>query len=370
MINKFDSNLLLNSVRSNDWSTVERLFPYVDEMKACIQDSVYHAEGDVWTHIKMIAENVCNRGSDTDIQLLTTLYHDVAKAPTREEIPQEDRIRISHPYHSRIGAQMTWIDLWENNISDIVSRLQIYKQIQWHQRSYHIWKKDDMIRAALIYVTDAPWSDLIEFSICDNLGRVSPHQHETVESLELLKMWLEENNIMNWTWNDPYSKLFYFEKEGRTHTYLAQPPKGSNVTLMCGLPGSGKDTYVAANFHGMPVISLDKIRTDLKIKHGDNQGPVIQAALEKAKEHLRKKEPFVWNSTNLTKLARSKVIELCRAYDAYVNIHTMGTNFNTTLSGNKNRDAVVPENVIYNMLRKWEPPSQTEAHDIKWIIRT
>lgn len=355
--------------KSIHWQRVENLFPYSTEMKECIQDSVYHAEGDVWTHIRMIAQHVHDRGHSNDVQLLTTLFHDVAKAKTREEIVQPDRIRISHPYHSRISAQMAWVDMWQHNIGDIATRLQVYKQIQWHQRSYHIWKNTDMVRSALTYSIDAPWHDLIEFSICDNLGRISAHQQETVESLELLRMWLEEHNISNKQWHSNSSKIFYFEKEGRDHTYHAQRPKGSNVIIMCGLPGSGKDTYVAENFCGLPVISMDQIRIALKIDHGDNQGPVIQTALETAKEYLRKKSPFVWNSTNLTRLARGKVIDLCRAYDAYTNIYIMGTDFQTTLAGNKSRKAVVPESVIYSMLNKWEPVSRIEAHEVNWIVR-
>jgi len=351
------------------WQKVAELFPYSNEMKNCIQDSVYHAEGDVWTHIQMIAQHVYDRGQATDVQLLTTLYHDVAKAKTREEIVQPDRVRVSHPYHSRLGAQMAWVDMWKYNIGDIATRLQVYKQIQWHQRSYHIWKHSDMIRSALSYGADAPWSDLIEFSICDNLGRISSHQDETVESLELLRMWLEETGISNKQWYDSSSKIFYFEKDGRDHTYCAQRPKGSRVIIMCGLPGSGKDTYIAEHFHNIPVISMDQIRIKLKIDHGDNQGPVIQTALEKAKEYLRKKESFVWNSTNLTKLARGKVLALCRAYDAYTNIYVMGTDFQKTLAGNKTRNAMVPETVIYGMLNKWEPVSRIEAHEVNWIVR-
>ena len=351
------------------WQKVAELFPYSSEMKSCIQDSVYHAEGDVWTHVQMIAQHVYDRGQANDLQLLTTLYHDIAKAKTREEIVQPDRIRVSHPYHSRIGAQMAWTDMWKYNIGDIATRLQVYKQIQWHQRSYHIWKHSDMIKSALSYGADASWADLIEFSICDNLGRISEHQDETVESLELLRMWLDEQGIANKQWHSNSSKMFYFEKDGRDHTYHAQRPNGSNVIIMCGLPGSGKDTYVAKTFYRFPVISMDQIRASMKIDHGDNQGPVIQAALEKAKEYLRKKESFVWNSTNLTRLARGKVLDLCRSYDAYTNIYVMGTDFQTTLAGNKNRKAVVPESVIYGMLNKWEPVSRTEAHEVNWITR-
>ena len=357
------------SIADPAWKIVEMSFPYSTEMKLCIQDKIYHAEGDVWTHNKMIAQNLYDRGSSSNIQLLTTLYHDVAKPSTRLEIQEENRIRISHPNHSRIGAQMAWASMWMNNVLTVVDRIQVYKQIQWHQRAYHIWKNKDMKRAALSYDCDANWNDMIEFALCDNLGRISVAQQETIDSLHLLKMWLEENNVIGKVWKTPASRIFYFEKEGRDHHYQAREPTGSNVILMSGLPGSGKDTYISNKLHGLPVVSLDSIRNEMKITHKDNQGPVIQAALELAKTYLRKKAPFVWNSTNLTKMVRSKVIDVCRAYDAYVSIHSMATDFNECLKGNKNRISSIPESAIFSMLEKWEPPSLTESHEIHWIKR-
>jgi hypothetical protein len=34
-------------LETDDWERIERTFPYVAAMRACIQDPVYHAEGDV-----------------------------------------------------------------------------------------------------------------------------------------------------------------------------------------------------------------------------------------------------------------------------------------------------------------------------------
>src|SRR5580704_7778943 len=37
------------------------------------------------------------------------------------------------------------------------------------------------------------------------------------------------------------------------------------VTLMSGLPGSGKDTWLALDRPGLPVVSLEELRADLVI---------------------------------------------------------------------------------------------------------
>lgn len=44
------------------------------------------------------------------------------------------------------------------------------------------------------------------------------------------------------------------------------------VILMSGLPGTGKDTWIMPNRLHMPVISLDDIRREIKIKPTDGQG--------------------------------------------------------------------------------------------------
>ncbi|MBL7818393.1 MAG: hypothetical protein JNL70_25505 [Saprospiraceae bacterium] len=36
-----------------DWQAIEA-FDWVEPMKKCPQDSIYHAEGDVWTHTRMV----------------------------------------------------------------------------------------------------------------------------------------------------------------------------------------------------------------------------------------------------------------------------------------------------------------------------
>ena len=56
------------------------------------------------------------------------------------------------------------------------------------------------------------------------------------------------------------------------------------------------------------------IRDELGVSATDNQGQVIQAAHERAREYLRKGTDFVWNATNVTRLNRSKVLRLLRDY--------------------------------------------------------
>lgn len=358
-INKLDSN-------DGKFSSIEN-FPYKSRMESCIQDPIYHAEGDVWTHTELVYAQVLDKCPNI-VEKYAALYHDVAKPETRTEEPLLDRIKISHPNHSRFGAQRFWKDAYINSSLDLETRLKIYYLIKWHQRVFHMWSKDDMEKLALEYITQGnEWKTLIDFAHCDNLGRICPDHREASTSLELLLEWIYESNFQAWTWPNATTRVEYFENENRNLFYTAVESAGSNVFLFSGLPGSGKDTYYSKFLSTLPVISLDDIRKTLKISSTDNQGTVIQHAKELAKQYLRKGVDFVWNATNITRSNRSRIISICRAYNATINIVAFDINYSKIKMQNCNRPAVVPINVIHNMIEKWEPPSLTECHSLTWI---
>lgn len=138
------------------------------------------------------------------------------------------------------------------------------------------------------------------------------------------------------------------------------------VTLMCGLPGTGKDAWIRANRPGQPVVSLDDLRLDLDVPPTENQGRVVQAARERAKALLRERQPFVWNATSLTSL-RGQQVDLFERYGARVRIVFLETEWEENLRRNADRPGAVPEDVIDRMLQRLEPPGRGEAQAVEWL---
>ena len=126
--------------------------------------------------------------------------------------------------------------------------------------------------------------------------------------------------------------------------------------------------FIEKNFADMPVVSLDAIRKKLKIDPTDAQGEVIAVAQEKAKEYLRKKQPFVWNATNLTAQTRGKQIDLFERYDARVRTIFLETEWTENLTRNSSRLNPVPTVEIEKMLSKLETPEVKECQAVEWLI--
>jgi predicted kinase len=144
---------------------------------------------------------------------------------------------------------------------------------------------------------------------------------------------------------------------------LYQEP-GSKVTVMCGLPASGKNTWVDQHVSWWPVVSFDDAREELGLRHGKNEGKVAHHAVDQAKALLRNKEAFVWNATNLSELMRKKTLDLLFDYHAEVKIVYLERPRAELLRRNTRRDTSLSNKTLEGMLHRWDLPLPTEAHQV------
>ncbi|WP_433211901.1 AAA family ATPase [Dactylosporangium sp. CS-047395] len=165
-----------------------------------------------------------------------------------------------------------------------------------------------------------------------------------------------------------HARFEYFRTPGRDPAYAAFDATTFTVTVMSGLPGAGKDHWIAGNRPGVPVVSLDDLRAELRVGPADDQGPVIAAAYARAREHLRVGTAYVWNATNTTRALRSRAIGLAADYGARVEVVSVEAPPDVVHRRNRERGRTVPPAVIDRLARRWEPPDPTEAHAVRWVL--
>ena len=341
------------------------------EMAQCMQDPEWHAEGDVWTHTKMVCEELTKLSQWSELArqsqlvlLLTAIFHDSGKPATTAL--DEETGRIRSPKHAQFGMRIARRALMELHC-DLATRESICHLILFHGRPPFIEKSADAARELIKLSSYCNHRLMYLFALADSRGRIcNSDEARTEDTLELWKLVAEENNCFDAPYkfaNEHARFLFYRGKLDNFH-YTPHEEYRCKMTIMCGLPGAGKDTWLAENRPDLPVVSLDEIRQELKIQPTGNQGVVVQAARERCKVHLRKHENFAFNATNTTRQVRNLWVNVGAEYNARVELVYVEPDFETILDQNSGRDARVPVNVIQRLIDKLDPPTIAECHEL------
>ena len=173
----------------------------VADMKACEHSSQYHQEGSVWTHTCMVYSHIQALHPDNKVLLLSAIFHDVGKVIARREI--EGKVRFSgHEGYSTFLSRdlLTKFDCTDQEIIDILNVISLHG-------------------VNISQLSDIPYLSM--FRKADAAGRVT-------------------NKLLD----DYNPRRFHKPHSNPTQT----------ITILCGLPCSGKSTY-ASDFDN--VISRD-----------------------------------------------------------------------------------------------------------------
>lgn len=355
-----------------DWTAIWPLWSELATLDACPQDPIHHAEGDVGTHTRLVVEALV---ADPDWQNLqhddrtymfwAAVLHDVGKPPVTKH---EDDGRISSRGHSRVGASIARELLWHAG-SPFAWREALCGIIAHHQLPFWLIERPDPARLAIETSWRCRPDHLCMHAKADALGRVCQDQQVILESVSLAAMVFQDAGCLHgpFAFANDESRVAYFDLEDRDPNYPAHEDFKCTVTVMSGLPGAGKDTWAAQHRPEHPVVSLDLIRDELGISATSNQGQVIQAAHERAREFLRAGTDFVWNATNVTRQNRSKVLRLLRDYGARIEIVYVEVSPDKLRRQNRGRPDAVPDAVIDHLARKLEPPERWEAQKISIV---
>lgn len=339
---------------------------YLKDMSKTDQDPEYHAEGDVLTHTYMVIKELLKLDEyksrtkgEQYILCLSALLHDIAKPKCT--IIEDGRIKS--PKHAKVGEKMVRELLWslEFNTREFICSL-----VRLHGLPLWAIDKDLPNKAVIKSSLRVDNSMLYILTKADILGRICKDQQDLLDRLEYFKELCLEQDCFNEAkiFPNEHSRFKFFQKKSLDNVITLHDDTKFKVVILCGIAGSGKDTY--AKSISLPVVSLDELRKKHKVKRGDKkgQGQITQLAYENAKNYCRNKQSFIWNSTNLSRDMRSKIIDKLSVYNPRFEIVYIQTSIEELIN---RRKKTMKKEVIYNMLRVLDIPEKSEAHKLLTI---
>jgi len=369
-----------------DWHGIEAvLSSFVIPMSRTEQNPAFHGEGDVWIHTKMVCETLVKldsfRSLSEDRQqavFLAALLHDIGKLPTTRW--EDDK--WTSPNHTLVGSKMARQFLWQElGMCGTPEKQQLRETvcnlIRYHSFPPHAIDDPDGKRKLLSIAVNGHNCPMFSIELlcvlceADALGRKCADEQDRLhmaEQVQLCREFAKESGCYDAPYPFPsaHTQFSYLGRKDITPEVELYNDTWGEVILMSGLPGTGKDTWIKENYPDLPMISLDEIRREMKISPTENQSRVVEIARERAKELLRRNQPFVWNATNLSPMIRNKQIKLFTQYHASTRIVYLETDWKEQLRRNADRPDAVPEQAICHMMEELVLPEAKEAHRVQW----
>ena len=352
------------------------------DMQNVQQNPLLHGEGSVYAHTQAVCGALTGLPAFQALPqtlraelFLAALLHDIGKVKTTR---MENGSWVS-PHHASAGSQLARVFLWQScglcgTPEAMTFRETVCTLIRHHMVPFHLSDQADAerrIREIAAYGRLAPhfsWHLLCMLAEADIRGRIAEDIPEMLTQVQLTGLLAEECGCSGgaYPFADSFTEHAYFSGRNVLPDQTLYDDTWGEVVMLAGLPGTGKDTWIAAHYAGLPMISLDEIRRRRQILPTENQGAVIQEAHETAREFLRKRQPFVWNATDLTKDIRQRQLRLFEQYGARTRIVYLEADRQTQQKRNAGRACAVPEDAVGRMLEKTVLPSPDEAHIVEW----
>jgi predicted kinase len=356
---------------SIDWASLDQL-PWLQEMRGCPQNPDRHAEGDVWSHVHLVAESMVALPAwrelpETERRTLfaAALLHDVAKpACTRIEADG----RVSARGHSWRGAVRARGILWRFGVP-FAEREAVCAIVRHHLVPFFLADSENPRRLAIEVSQTARCDLLAIMAEADIRGRICPDPEKLLSQVSRFRELAATTDCLSapYSFASDLERFVYFHQSNRPDAALPDSPS-KEVVMLSGLPAAGKDYWLQHHLADWPIVSLDDIRHGLALPTTDPNGEVLTRARDLAREHLQSNRSFAWNAPNLSRNVRGECVKLFRNFEARVRIVYVESPPERLFAQNRLRKRRLPDKVIERMLDRWEVPDVTEAHQVDYFV--
>lgn len=148
----------------------------------------------------------------------------------------------------------------------------------------------------------------------------------------------------------------------------------NTLTLLVGLPASGKSTYAIERLanDSTIILSSDELRKEL---FGDencqeNNGIVFKTLYKRAKEYLQNGKNVVIDATNINLKARRSALSQFEKMPIKREAIVFATPFELCIERDKERSRTVGEAVIKKFLYRFEIPMKYEGFDVIRFVKS
>lgn len=371
--------------RTVNWEAIE-MIPEFAKMKDCMQSKVWHKEGNVWNHTKLVTNEMCERLKDNEdliyyqLMVVSAICHDLGKVPTTYwSNEKQDYVTENH---GSVGDKITRRILFEE---DIFKREFICWMVRWHMDFHHIlMKNEDKIKRCLVRMSYSLSSvkNMLMLNLCDSLGSINDEEtkdklYERYNKIEAYAKELGclDSNYTFGSWEDKYK--FFINKESllKEEKTFKEDEFTSHVYVMIGLPGAGKSTYVERLVKDSKklgretvVISRDIIRSEMGLKGDKPMGnkkqedKVTEIFNEKFIQCLKERKDCVLDNTNLCKKYRDSYTRMMIEYKPTINyVYVEPKSIDKC---KERREGMMPTEVIDRMFNYTEFPTCEECDNL------
>lgn len=208
-----------NKTHNINWENVWNI-PEFNKLIQTPQSTVWHKEGNVSIHTKMVVEAMREKvKNNTDekfikIMILSALFHDIGKGETT--FFNKEKNNWSATNHAEVGEKLTRALLW---YEDPIIRESVCYFVRNHMKPMYICDSVTGIRDIItiscdtIYPQYCTFKNLILLKTCDNLGSIFDYD-DWREKLDFAESLADELNCLDkpYQFINPMTKYTYFNE--------------------------------------------------------------------------------------------------------------------------------------------------------------